>query len=324
MSEVISVLYLNFFKKFGLVPNNLQNKKLLISKIYAIMMGIIMFVLVFSNITGLCITKVHKGRTKMIQISGMLGVVIYTIFVISAYSSMIIKAGLLQKICQNLTNLHAKLISLGAESRIKKIRRMNLLAIYLISSVTLFNSVYQLIFYSRAHFWVGISAMVVRIIMSLSMCYAFCVLNVVHSLWQDLDHILSEPLAPIFVQLKSCKQSTMKMLSDLQQDLFTVSNVVGEFFGPIFLTTFGSMAVFTIIHLYCIYYYIAAILRHDPDPWLYGRLIASSTMVVFGNFLIMGIAWICQRLTDVSVELDRKIFKLSAVHQSITSAGVRF
>lgn len=293
-----------------------------VSKLYTFIIYIVAFTLVTANVTTYFFTKAQKGRTKMIRISGLLGVVAYALFSSTAFLSRVTKAGLLIKICQGFTNIHLKLNQIGHQTNLNAVKKINWYIIVFISTIATFNTVFQLIFYTRAHFWVGIAALVVRAIMAFSINYALCMLNVVNYLWRNLDEVLSTPFSPI-QHVKKSYGRILTVLASVQEELYLVSNLIGEFFGPIFLTAFGSMTVAIIIHLYCIYYYIAAILRKDPDIWLFERLTTSVTMTVFHICLMIGIAATCQKLTDISKEVQRKMVKVNVLYQEIYSTKVK-
>lgn len=317
--QISYVLILKFFKALGMVPNQINVPRMPISRPYAT--SIITFLFFYWAVLLLSFWLPHGKTSNQISvISNWIQLLFNAITLSITLTYPIIASQIVPRIRDLFNHFDKKVVELGVESNLQKMSKI----IYFIGcSLILFNSymmcydLYVTYFLtSVSHFWYWLLTFLPLFMYSFGICAALSVLLLLHFRFKTLNQLLSHEVKgnhsafkhhPIIDVLtvdvnkldKPLRyQNRLTNIFYLMHDLYDLSKLIGQYYGPVFLSVFTSVFVVTTIQIYYIYTYFYSF-KDRTETTIWSILLCAN--VVFLNIvMVFAITSICESISNQS------------------------
>ncbi|XP_063704337.1 uncharacterized protein LOC134833812 [Culicoides brevitarsis] len=310
------VKILKFFKIFGLVPNQLNEPNLVISRRYASL--IIIFLTFYWAVLLLSFWVPHgKDVNKISVISNWIQLLFNAVTLSVALGYPIVASPIVSRIRNLFANFDQKVAANGVEGDSRKISRK---IGFIVGPLVTFNSymlvydLYVTCFHTAvSHFWYWLLTFLPLFVYSFGVGAALCVLTHLRARFKILNkqllrEIRTDKCGVVIEVLKTGEiRKDGKKLRDtfhLMHDLYELAKLIGDYYGPMFLAVFTAIFVVTTIQTYYIYTFFLSFEVMGSDViW---SIILSANIILLNFSLVFSITWICEAISNESkVAIDR-------------------
>lgn len=307
---------LKFFKFFGLVPNQMQSRMPL-SRIYAA--TVITALFIYWSVLLLSFWLPHGKTTNQISvISNWIQLLVNAITLSITMSYPIIALQIVPRIRDLFNHFDKKVEELGVDLNFRQNSRTIGLIIF---SLVIFNSymfcfdLYVTYFLTAvSHLWYWFLTFLPLFFYSFAMCGALCVLLLLNFRFKTLNQLLSREIkgnkSPFklgqIIDVLSVNEKDKPMryhnkltnIFYLMHDLYDLSKLIGQYYGPIFLTVFTAVFIVTTIQIYYIYtIFYSFEKRTDVTIWC---IISCANIVVLNIIMVFSITSVCESVSNES------------------------
>lgn len=343
MSSILAVIRLNFFKVFGLIPNDLKDKNLKLSGV-SVLITFVFLVLYTGGIFYCFAVPYHSGFVNVLSsTANTLILLVDLVAVIVLLLSRITKSQLLQELCVSFGRIH-HMLAAGNDGIVKSIRRKADLAIFLtiilVAYVNLFTFCVLYLDYQSTSIWYRLISMISKIIFAVAMCFAYCILSALLSLWKKVIELLK-------TKKNSCQVNFIKPLDvtaliELHQELYQATKAAEKYLGIIFLSVFSASFTSITVLLYFSYSAVKIILDKPTGTVLsvvqvgikpeedYKKMWTSETVMVFVSSIIFYvlivavITLVCEGIVEKAKVADELVHRISFESQRDGSSQVNY
>lgn len=307
---------LKFFKLFGLVPNKMGGRMLL-SRAYAA--TIITALFIYWSVLLLSFWLPHGSTSNKISvISNWIQLLVNAITLSITLSYPIIASQIVPRIRDLFSHFDKKVEELGVQCHFRKVSRT---VGFIVCSLVMFNSymlcydLYVTYFLTAvSNLWYWFLTFIPLFVYSFAMCAALCVLLLLHFRFKTLNQLLSREIKDnrspfnlgqiIDVLMVNEKDKPLRYHNKLtnifylMHDLYDLSKLIGQYYGPIFLTVFTAVFIVTTIQIYYIYtLFYAFEKRTETTIW---SIVLCANVVILNIIMVFSITSVCESISNES------------------------
>ncbi|XP_063704053.1 gustatory and pheromone receptor 32a-like [Culicoides brevitarsis] len=319
---VIQISYdfiLRFFKIFGLVPNKIDFPRMPMSRAYA---TTVVSALFFYWAVLLLSFWVPHGKTSntISIISNWIQLLVNAITLTIALVYPVIASEIVPKIRDLFLHFDRKAEELGVGcnfQRISNIVGLVICALVMFNSYMLCYDLYVTYFLSAvSDLWYWLLTFLPLFVYSFAVCGALCVLLLLRFRFKTLNQLLArEVKGKAFtgkidvLEVGDVKpRSKLTNIFYLMHDLYDLSKLIGQYYGPVFLTVFTAIFIVTTIQIYYIYTFFYS--YDTGNEMLVWSILLCSNIVFLNIVMVFSITSVCESISNQSKRAIDTISKL--------------